>query len=140
MFPFSKSSSNRIGLSRNMPFTVKTFAMKRKEHFIEYLFVFLQDEGMRDLATTVQQGNKFRILYDVLRDTKKTIHWLIFFNLFLIYIMNKESLKEHILKKVKFSDEELDLFLSYFKEKKVKKKQFIILPGSIAKYRESATP
>jgi len=36
---------------------------------------------------------------------------------------------------VQFSDEELDLFLSYFKEKKVKKKQFIILPESIAKYR-----
>jgi CRP-like cAMP-binding protein len=49
--------------------------------------------------------------------------------------MSNEALKEHILKKVKFSDEELDLFLSYFKEKKVKKKQFIILPGSIAKYR-----
>ena len=53
----------------------------------------------------------------------------------LIYIMNKESLKEHILKKVQLSDEELELFLSYFKEKKVKRKQFIILPGSIAKYR-----
>ena len=49
--------------------------------------------------------------------------------------MNKESLKEHILKKVQLSDEELELFLSYFKEKKVKKKQFIILPESIAKYR-----
>src|ERR1700722_12808823 len=53
----------------------------------------------------------------------------------LIYIMNNESLKEHILKKVQLSDEELELFVSYFKEKKVKKKQFIILPGSIAKYR-----
>jgi CRP-like cAMP-binding protein len=52
-----------------------------------------------------------------------------------IYKMNKESLKEHVLKKVRFSDEELEVFLSYFKEKKVKKKQFIILPGSIAKYR-----
>jgi CRP-like cAMP-binding protein len=49
--------------------------------------------------------------------------------------MGKESLKEHVLKKVRFSDEELDLFLSYFKEKNVKKKQFIILPGSVAKYR-----
>lgn len=49
--------------------------------------------------------------------------------------MSTEILKEHILKKVQFSDAELDLFLSYFKEKKVKKKQFIILPESIAKYR-----
>ncbi len=50
-------------------------------------------------------------------------------------MMNKESLKAHILKKAPFSEEEADFFLSHFKEKLVKKKQFIILPESIAKYR-----
>jgi hypothetical protein len=44
-----------------------------------------------------------------------------------MYWMNKEALKEHIAKKVHFSNEEIEVFLSYFKEKKVKKKQFIIL-------------
>jgi len=49
--------------------------------------------------------------------------------------MDQASLKEHVLKKVQLTDEELNLFLSYFKEKKVKKKQFIILPDAVAKYR-----
>lgn len=52
-----------------------------------------------------------------------------------MHIMNTDLLKEHILKKVQLSAEELDLFLSHFKERKVKKKQFIILPEAIAKYR-----
>ncbi|WP_240432891.1 Crp/Fnr family transcriptional regulator [Taibaiella koreensis] len=52
-----------------------------------------------------------------------------------VYIMAMEQLREHISKRVRFSDEELDVFLSCFKEKRVKKKQFIILPESIAKYR-----
>jgi len=42
--------------------------------FIEYLFVFFQDEGMPALATTVQQGSKFRILFDVVRDMKRALN------------------------------------------------------------------
>lgn len=49
--------------------------------------------------------------------------------------MNSEPLKKHISKKVQFSDEEITFVLSHFKEKKVKKKQFIILPEAVAKYR-----
>ena len=49
--------------------------------------------------------------------------------------MNTDLLKEHLSKKVKFTDEQLAFVLSHFKEKKVKKKQFIILPNAIAKYR-----
>jgi hypothetical protein len=42
-----------------------------EEGFIKYLFVFFQDEGMPALATTVNEGSKFRILYDVVRDMKR---------------------------------------------------------------------
>lgn len=49
--------------------------------------------------------------------------------------MSIELLKAHILKKVQLSEEEISEMLSHFKEKKVKKKQFIIFPDSIAKYR-----
>jgi CRP-like cAMP-binding protein len=49
--------------------------------------------------------------------------------------MNNELLKKHILKKVQLSDEQTAFMLSYFKEKKVRKKQFIILPEAVAKYR-----
>jgi hypothetical protein len=45
-----------------------------EEGFIEYLFVFFEDKGMPALATTVQQGSKFRILYDVVRDFKKALN------------------------------------------------------------------
>lgn len=49
--------------------------------------------------------------------------------------MSIELLKAHILKKAQFSEEEITEMLSHFKEKKVKKKQFIIFPDAIAKYR-----
>jgi hypothetical protein len=42
--------------------------------FLEYLFLFFQDEGMPDLATTIQQGAKLRIVYDVVRDMKKALN------------------------------------------------------------------
>ena len=41
--------------------------------FLEYLFLFFQDEGMADLATTIQQGAKLRIVYNVVRDMKKAL-------------------------------------------------------------------
>lgn len=49
--------------------------------------------------------------------------------------MSIEILKTHILNKVQLSEEEITEFLSHFKEKKVKKKQFIIFPDAVAKYR-----
>ena len=52
-------------------FYSKDLCDETEAKFIEYLFVFLQDEGMPDLATTVQQGSRFRILYNVVRDMKK---------------------------------------------------------------------
>jgi hypothetical protein len=45
-----------------------------EEKFLEYLFIFFQDEGMADLATTVQQGAKLRIVYNVVRDMKKALN------------------------------------------------------------------
>jgi hypothetical protein len=44
-----------------------------EEKFLEYLFLFFQDEGMPDLATTVQQGTKLRIVNNVIRDLKKAL-------------------------------------------------------------------
>ena len=41
-----------------------------EEKFLEYLFVFFQDEGMPDLAGTIQQGAKLRIVYNVVHDMK----------------------------------------------------------------------
>jgi hypothetical protein len=55
-------------------FYSKDLCDETEDGFIEYLFVFLQDEGMPDLATTVQQGSRFRILYNVVRDTKKAFN------------------------------------------------------------------
>jgi hypothetical protein len=52
-------------------FYSKDLCDETEDGFIEYLFVFLQDEGMPDLATTVQQGSRFRILYNVVRDMKR---------------------------------------------------------------------
>ena len=41
--------------------------------FIDHLFVFFSDKGMPALATTIQQGIKFRIAYDVVRDMKNAL-------------------------------------------------------------------
>lgn len=45
-----------------------------EEGFIDYLFVFFEDKGMPALATTIQQGSKFRILFDVVRDMKRAFN------------------------------------------------------------------
>jgi CRP-like cAMP-binding protein len=45
------------------------------------------------------------------------------------------SLKSHICKRVELSDEELNLFCSFFKLSKIKKRQFLIQPEFVAKYR-----
>lgn len=38
--------------------------------FGNYLFTFFQDKGMPALATTIKEGGRFKILFDVLRDMK----------------------------------------------------------------------
>ena len=38
--------------------------------FIDYLFVFFQDKGMPAIATTIKEGIKFRIAYEVVKDLK----------------------------------------------------------------------
>ena len=44
----------------------------------------------------------------------------------------KETLAKYILKKVKMSDEDLQLILSYFKSRKVKKKEILLHEGDLS--------
>jgi CRP-like cAMP-binding protein len=46
-----------------------------------------------------------------------------------------QSLKNQLIEKYSFSEKEADFFVSHFTERKVKKRQFIIQPDFIAKYR-----
>ncbi len=46
-----------------------------------------------------------------------------------------DNLKQHILKHVSFTDDELDEFCQSFKLLKVKKRQFIVQPGFVARHR-----
>ena len=46
-----------------------------------------------------------------------------------------QFLAQHIQKRVDLTQDELDFFLSHFKVTKVKKRQFIIQPDFVAKYR-----
>lgn len=45
-----------------------------EEGFIDYMYIFFQDKGMPTLAVTVQQGSRFRIVYDVVRDMKRAFN------------------------------------------------------------------
>lgn len=51
----------------------KDICDEMEPRFIDYLFVFFSDKGMPALASTIQQGCKFRIAYDVVRDMKKAL-------------------------------------------------------------------
>ena len=42
--------------------------------FSDYLFTFFQDKGMPALATTIKEGSRFRILFDVVRDLKRALN------------------------------------------------------------------
>jgi CRP-like cAMP-binding protein len=46
-----------------------------------------------------------------------------------------QSLKNQLIEKHSFTEKEADFFVSHFTERKVKKRQFIIQPDFIAKYR-----
>jgi hypothetical protein len=45
-----------------------------EEGFIDYMYIFFQDKGMPDLAVTVREGSKFRIVYNVVRDMKRAFN------------------------------------------------------------------
>ena len=45
------------------------------------------------------------------------------------------TLKNQLLEKYSFTEKEADFFVSHFTERRVKKRQFIIQPDFIAKYR-----
>lgn len=51
-------------------FYCKDLCDEMEQGFIDYLFVFFSDKGMPALATTLKEGSKFRIAYDVVRDMK----------------------------------------------------------------------
>ena len=54
-------------------FYSKDLCDEMEQGFISYLFVFFSDKGMPDLATTIQQGIKFRIAYDLIQDMKNAL-------------------------------------------------------------------
>jgi hypothetical protein len=45
-----------------------------EEGFIDYMYIFFQDKGMPDLAVTLRQGSRFRIVYNVVRDMKRAFN------------------------------------------------------------------
>jgi len=51
----------------------KDLCDEMEEGFIDYLFTFFNDKGMSSLATTIKEGSKFRIVYDVVTDLKKAL-------------------------------------------------------------------
>jgi hypothetical protein len=61
-------------LKKDYAYYSKDLCYIMEEKFLEYLFIFFQDEGMADLATTIQQGAKLRIVYNVVRDMKKALN------------------------------------------------------------------
>lgn len=42
--------------------------------FIDYLYTFFRDKGMPALATTIQQGSRYRIAYDVVLDMRMAMN------------------------------------------------------------------
>ena len=51
-------------------FYCKDLCDKMEEGFTDYLTVFFNDKGMPSLATTIKEGSRFRLLYDVVADLK----------------------------------------------------------------------
>lgn len=59
---------------REYAFYSKDLCDVTEDGFLGYMFTFFQDKGMPALATTIQQGGRFRIAYEVLRDMKKAFN------------------------------------------------------------------
>ena len=57
-------------LKEDYTFYCKDLCDEMETGFIDYLFVFFQDKGMPAFATTIKEGIKFRIAYEVVRDLK----------------------------------------------------------------------
>jgi hypothetical protein len=57
-------------LKQDYTFYSKDLCDEMESGFIDYLFVFFQDKGMPSLATTIKEGIRFRIAYEVVRDLK----------------------------------------------------------------------
>jgi hypothetical protein len=55
-------------------FYCKDLCDEMEQGFIDYLFVFFSDKGMPALATTIQQGSKYRIAYELSGDMKKALN------------------------------------------------------------------
>ena len=55
-------------------FFCKDLCDEMEQGFVDYLFVFFSDKGMPALATTIQQGSKYRIAYELSRDMKKAVN------------------------------------------------------------------
>lgn len=60
-------------LKADYTFYCKDLCDEMETGFIDYLFVFFQDKGMPALATTIKEGIKFRIAYEVGSDLKKAL-------------------------------------------------------------------
>ncbi len=57
-------------LKADYAFYCKDLYDEMEEDFNDYLFIFFHDKGMPSLATTIKEGTKFRIAYEVVRDLK----------------------------------------------------------------------
>lgn len=57
-------------LKADYTFYCKDLCDEMETGFIDYLFIFFQDKGMPAIATTIKEGIKFRIAYEVVRDLK----------------------------------------------------------------------
>ncbi len=60
-------------LKADYTFYCKDLCDEMETGFIDYLFVFFKDKGMPALATTIKEGIKFRIAYEVVRDLKTAL-------------------------------------------------------------------
>ena len=65
-------------LKEDYTFYCKDLCDEMEEPFIEYLFIFFNDKGMPALATTIKEGCKYRIAYDVLADLKMALKPVLF--------------------------------------------------------------
>jgi hypothetical protein len=57
-------------LKADYTFYCKDLCDEMESGFIDYLFIFFQDKGMPAFATSIKEGIKFRIAYEVVRDFK----------------------------------------------------------------------
>ena len=54
-------------------FYSKDLCDEMEEGFSDFLFIFFQDKGMPAFATTIKEGSKFRIVYDVVNNLRMAL-------------------------------------------------------------------